>query len=301
VLGLVERIQEQGYQVCLIDPEGDYEQLGNAVNLGDPRQPPSPGDVLDVLGQPDESVCVSLLAVAGEDRPTYFAELSARLRELRSRTGRPHWLIVDEAHHVLPPSASLKDDPFTWEGGLTLVTLGPLRLTPGVEPLITHVCVVGQDPATTLQEAGELLEERVPAVPGRDLTKGRAFVWRRGAYQAQRVDLTPSKAKRRRHRRKYVEGELPPERSFYFRGPRDALNLRAQNLELFTQVSQGVDDETWVHHLRAGDYSRWIETELKDAKLAKRVAAVEQARSLDPNESRAEIRAAIEERYAPPA
>jgi hypothetical protein len=41
------------------------------------------------------------------------------------------------------------------------------------------------------------------------------------------------------------------------RGPENALNLRAQNLMIFLQLADGVDDRTWQHHLHAGDYSRW--------------------------------------------
>ena len=45
-------------------------------------------------------------------------------------------------------------------------------------------------------------------------------------------------------------------KSFYFRGPENALNLRAQNLMIFLQMAAGVDEATWLHHLHAGDYSR---------------------------------------------
>jgi len=45
--------------------------------------------------------------------------------------------------------------------------------------------------------------------------------------------------------------------------------------------------------------SRWVRTELKDAKLAERLASIEQA-NRPARESRAEMRAAIEQRYAPP-
>src|SRR5207248_2239980 len=34
--GFLERLLEKGYQFCLIDPEGDYEELGDAVVLGGP-------------------------------------------------------------------------------------------------------------------------------------------------------------------------------------------------------------------------------------------------------------------------
>ena len=61
----------------------------------------------------------------------------------------------------------------------------------------------------------------------------------------------PAAPEHQRHTRKYAEGELGEDKSFYFRGPDDALNLRAQNLMMFLQIADGVDDATWLHHLRA--------------------------------------------------
>jgi hypothetical protein len=61
-----------------------------------------------------------------------------------------------------------------------------------------------------------------------------------------------------------------------------------------------VDDETWIYHLRKGDYSAWIEGAIKDADLAVRVRQIE-AGSPSPAESRRLIREAIEERYTIPA
>ena len=110
-----------------------------------------------------------------------------------------------------------------------------------------------------------------------------------------------SQAERRRHRRKYVEGELPPERSFYFRGPQKTLNLRAQNLLLFMQLADGVDDDTWLHHLRQGDYSTWLRTAIKDDTLANEIHDVELDSDLSPAESRQRARAIIEKRYTVPA
>lgn len=103
------------------------------------------------------------------------------------------------------------------------------------------------------------------------------------------------------HRRKYAEGELPLDRSFYFRGPTAQLNLRAQNLILFRQVAEGVDDATWLYHLREGDYSRWMETAIKDQNLADAVRKIEQESSLSAQDSRQRIAHAIEERYTLPA
>jgi hypothetical protein len=90
---------------------------------------------------------------------------------------------------------------------------------------------------------------------------------------------------------------LGDDRSFYFRGPEQKLNLRAQNLTLFLQIADGVDDATWLYHLKRGDYSRWFREGIKDDLLADEAAGSERDESLSPVESRGKIRAAVERRY----
>ena len=99
---ILERLSEQGYQFTILDPEGDYTSLEFAVVHGAPSQPPLVSAVLDVLRKPTGNVVVNMLGVAIDHRPEYFAELLPTLLDLRTRTGRPHWLVVDEAHHMLP-------------------------------------------------------------------------------------------------------------------------------------------------------------------------------------------------------
>ena len=110
-----------------------------------------------------------------------------------------------------------------------------------------------------------------------------------------------SRAERRRHSRKYAEGELPPDRSFYFQGPEGKLNLRAHNLFFFLQLAEGVDDGTWTYHLRRGDYSRWFRERIKDEDLAAEAARVEGLAGISPAEGRALIRAAVQQHYTLPA
>ena len=132
-----------------------------------------------------------------------------------------------------------------------------------------------------------------------ELESGEALVWlKRSKEPPFKVRVRASAAERRRHQRKYAEGQLGEDRSFYFRGADGRLNLRAQNLMLFMQIADGVDDSTWNHHLTHGDFSRWMRGSIKDEDLADEVQAVERsAGRLTPRASRAEIRKAIEARY----
>ena len=109
------------------------------------------------------------------------------------------------------------------------------------------------------------------------------------------------KTERMRHSRKYIEGNLGKDRSFFFRGPDNKLNLKAHNLYLFLQLADGVDEDTWLFHLRRGEYSSWLRAEVKDQELADEVQRVEHDAAASAADSRAAIRAAIEKRYTLPA
>jgi hypothetical protein len=163
---------------------------------------------------------------------------------------------------------------------------------------VDTVMIVGRDAEKMLATFCEAATVNVPDVKPPSLEPGEMLLWKPGRKELPRkVTAYPGKTERRRHRRKYAEGELPPERSFYFRGPDGKLNLRAQNLTLFLQLADGVDDETWKHHLRQGDYSTWFTAALKDDDLAAAAKQVELLTDIDPRESRAMIRAAIERGY----
>jgi hypothetical protein len=94
---------------------------------------------------------------------------------------------------------------------------------------------------------------------------------------------------------------LSEDKSFHFRGPAGQLNLRAQNLMLFMQLAEGIDDTTWMYHLRCGDYSRWFRDAIKDEDLAATAARIETQAELSAAESRSLIKAAIQARYTLPS
>src|SRR5262249_12006236 len=101
---LLDRLLDHRYQFCIIDPEGDYEGLQGAITLGTGERAPTVEEVLQLLASPKQNAVVNLIGMPVADRPPFFLGLLPRLLELRARTGRPHWLIVDEAHHLLPAS-----------------------------------------------------------------------------------------------------------------------------------------------------------------------------------------------------
>src|SRR5438309_4336919 len=101
--GFVERLIDARYQCCILDPEGDWTEFERTVQIGETRRAPTVHEVAHALSLPHEEVVVDLLGVRHADRPRFFSALLPRIQELRATTGRPHWLVVDEAHHFLPP------------------------------------------------------------------------------------------------------------------------------------------------------------------------------------------------------
>jgi len=115
------------------------------------------------------------------------------------------------------------------------------------------------------------------------------------------IAVTRPKERQKRHVRKYAEGELGEDKSFFFRGPEGELNLRAQNLSVFLQLAAGVDDNTWLHHLRAGEYSKWFREAIKDEDLGAEASVIEADESLSARDSRSRIKEIVERRYTAPA
>jgi hydroxymethylpyrimidine pyrophosphatase-like HAD family hydrolase len=301
--GIIDRIVEKGYQVCVVDPEGDYSALDRSVMLGGEHTATTADEVTELLFKPDENVVVNLLGISLDDRPLFFTNLMTRLLHLRASAGRPHWIVIDEAHHLWPASFDPTEIALPRETyGLIMITVEPDKLAPAVLSMVHTIIAVGDSPEQTIQSFCNAVGEGSPPLKPTMLEKGEAVIWSRGVKSGPvRFQSIPATSESRRHRRKYAEGELPPERSFYFQGPDKKLNLRAQNLSLFLQLGDGVDDETWLYHLRQGDFSRWFREEINDEELAEEAEQIERQRTSDIKDSRAAIRDAVEKRYTAPA
>ncbi|MDQ2803715.1 MAG: Cof-type HAD-IIB family hydrolase [Pseudomonadota bacterium] len=298
--GLLERLAEHGFQYCVIDPEGDYEDLESAISVGTPDAPPRVEKVLELLRKTPNSVAVNLLGVALADRPAFFAALLPELQALRARIGRPHFVVVDEAHHVLPagydPGGTVLPDTLA---GFLFVTVRPEALSSRMLGCVDRVIAVGPE---TLAALKAFCQARgLPPPEGPDsLPAGELLTLSVTDPAPRHLAAIPGRDVRRRHQRKYAEGKLGDDKSFFFRGPHGRLNLRATNLQMFVEMADGVDEETWEWHRRKGDYSRWVGLAIKDHELTEQVAVIEQG-GMPTGEAKARLRAEIERRYTLPA
>lgn len=291
---LVERLIGRGYQCCILDPEGDYDAFPGLVHVGTSERAPSVGEVLELLVSPEAQIAVGLTGVPMAERPGFLAALLPRLLELRARTGRPHWIVLDEAHHLAPAPLDLAAQLLPADVfGLLAVTLRAAKLSQGLRDRFDTALAIGEEATRTLEPLLDS-EQRRAAPP--ELDKGQGLAWFGRGRPLLPLRLFPGMAAHQRHRRKYEIGDLR-DSAFWFRGPEEKLRLRAQNLASFVDLAEGVGDETWQHHRSRRDYSRWLRDGVKDDELAAEAERIETG-SLPPGEARRQLRAAIERRYA---
>ncbi len=192
---VLERLCAIGYQTCVLDGRGEYLDFQPAVVFGTQEVAPDPFDVLTALEKPDLQAVVCLAAVPAGKRPGFFAKLNLELRALREKTGRPHWLVIDEAEELLP-----KDDrrPVEEDGALAentlYVTSHPDALARGIAGRVDIVCARG----TAAQEALEAFARDVslppPPEPVRTPGVHEALVWLRRTGDAPKLITLPPAA-----------------------------------------------------------------------------------------------------------
>ena len=294
---LTERMAEKHFEFCVIDPEGDYIDLKDAMCVGSRDAPPSLTEAIKLLDDVEVNLIADMQALDLRGRWTFFSRLLMQTALLRARTGRPHWLIIDEAHEVLskqhdgaiatmPPNAAI------------FVTAYPQALAASAIKTVDVVIALGDTALQTLTDFGRAFGMLVPAdvqQPASD----EVLVWTCRSGQAPiPVRIERPVQKHKRHAGKYAVGDVGPERSFYFRNPQSGTTLKAENLYRFMEIACAVDDGTWERHLRAGDYSAWFRDVIKDEPLAHETQRVEAKRDLEPQITRNIIRQAIWDRYA---
>jgi HAD superfamily hydrolase (TIGR01484 family) len=297
---LTERMIEKGQEFCLIDPEGDYETLDGAIAIGDEQWPPSIDEAIRLLRRSDLNIVVGTLALDLPARRRFFEGLLPAILELRARTGRPHWLVVDEAHHFLPridgeASAALGND----FSGTVLVTIDPKWLAPEELRGVDLLLVFGAAASGVVAEFAREVGLDMPDVPNRAPDEG--LLWHvRTPGGCCAVEIGAPRQDHERHRGKYALGDVGDAHSFYFRDDGAHGVRRARNLADFIEHARAVPDAAWEAHLRAGDFAAWFRDVIRDEELARRAAQAAEDPHLEPCRSRRRIIDAIRERYVIP-
>ena len=149
---LLESLSKAHFQFCVVDPEGDYDELADAIPLRSGDQRALIDETMRVLNHPDENAVVNLMDLRLADRPLFLQQLLPRVLELRATTGRPHWVVIDEAHHLLPASGSGAQAILTaLERNVVMVTVHPDHVARAALEFVNTAAIVGRDAQVTLE------------------------------------------------------------------------------------------------------------------------------------------------------
>jgi HAD superfamily hydrolase (TIGR01484 family) len=178
--GLLERLNDGGYQPVAFDPEGDLSNVAGTQVIGTGDRPPTAQGVLDLLQCPRPGVVVNLRALPVGRRTEFFEGLLPRLQDLRARTGRPHWIAATEAHHLLPAAR----DPAALTlprriHSLLLLTAHPDLVARAVLDEVDVLVAVGDPPGPALETFCRSVGLDVPDGIPAGLGPGEALLWRR--------------------------------------------------------------------------------------------------------------------------
>lgn len=194
--GLMERLAETGYTFCVIDVEGDYGTIADAVSLGTSSRPPTDTEILKLLRGADKSGVVNLAGLPEPDRVPFFSALTPKLAQLRTQSGHPHWVTIDETQHLLPAHGACASGELLamGNGGSVLhITERPALVAREVLRATSLFLAIGTTAQALLEEFCRAGGVSVPAMKPTRLNSGEALAWRPAAANARpfRLNIAP--------------------------------------------------------------------------------------------------------------
>ena len=303
---LAERMIEDGYRVCILDPEGDYASLATrpgVVLLGERLRLPAPDDVAAVLADVDASLVVNLTSLSQPEQCQYVCAAIGALAEHRARTGLPHWTLVDEAHYFFHPGRECCIPFLAHTGNVVLVSYRPSLIAPEVHDtigahLLTRTAIEAERYFMETLLAARGPEGFHPADALRDVDMPRAGLLLQTPDGPRWQTFRPGSrlAPHAHHGRKYVDTTFDDARAFRFLFA-DGRPAVAHNVREFTDALATVPLASLRHHLRNGDFSRWARDVLGDTDHATGFEKVERTAALGAEPRREELLAHIRDRY----
>jgi HAD superfamily hydrolase (TIGR01484 family) len=267
-LAIIESLLRKSYQFCLIDPEGDYLNLEGTLVIGNETSIPPVEELIPLLKEPEQNLVICILSIPLVERPVFFAKFLMAFSKLRHDLGHPHWLLLDEAHHLIPAAAGPDAHPLPEDfQNFILISTSPDHLSGQALSKIGMIMVIGSNTAYPIKQYCKVMRMDVPSIP--EISEAEICVWdieKKTAPTAIRY-FWPQKLLKR-HKRKYAQGDMASN-SFIFTGIENKLHLVAPNLMMFKHIAEGIDVESWLFHLRRKDFSAWFRNKVHDENLAK--------------------------------
>jgi hypothetical protein len=302
---LAEQLIEGGYQICIVDPEGDYAQMGqrpNVVTLGHDLALPSPVAATRFLAAGPLSTILTLSSLAPGEQSSYVEQLLAALQDRRDAMGIPHWVVIDEAHHFFQAQSPCLKYLCSPTGSFCLVTYRPSLVAGEAYGAIgAHILT-----STKVEEERYFVTKILQAhnhlhIPAHTALETLELP-RRGLLLTNSAEpgwqvFTPMErlTSHAHHSRKYTDTQLPNEKAFYFKAGGEP--CMGHNMIEFYQAIKSVPLESLRHHLLAGDFSRWVAEVIGDQQLAAGLRKLERTTPAGATPDRAEILAHIEDHY----
>lgn len=162
--GLLERLAARCYQVCMIDPAGAAASLQTAVAFALKGEPLVLDPVIGALRGPQDNVVINLSTAREAERAAILTKLFSEVRVLRSRFGRPHWIVIRNADQLFHEPASFQGIAWPESTGLLLHAQRPGQVPRDLLMAVTSVLAVGEQPARLLREFSSALKCPEPSV-----------------------------------------------------------------------------------------------------------------------------------------
>src|SRR6478672_4611995 len=294
---VTEQLLDAGYQVLVVDPEGEQSALGDLPNVEIVQAADSTeADQIAQRLHRGHSVVLDLSAIGPPTRMQLLRDLAALVVELRAESGVPHWIVVDEAHTLIGVEGPLRGVFDPTAGGHLFVSYHPERLCPEVLSGV-DVVLSASPPIDQLIDTENLPASSLPRA-----AFGQAQLLRSDRADTARPFTVAARiTAHQRHQRKYAHMTLPQGKGFRFRSSAEHQLPEALSMEQFQSQLHQVSPDTLAWHLRRGDLSRWFGEVLQDRDLATFIAHVERdlvhEQQLQVLRCRDDVSAAIDDRY----
>ncbi|MCC6904995.1 MAG: HAD hydrolase family protein [Anaerolineae bacterium] len=268
---LAEELHLSGYQVLMVDPEGDFRGMNTlsgmlAIN-GDEHTLPAPNIVVTFLAETPRSIVLDLCGYPVSLRDEYVSSLFRSLYPLREHLVRPHWVVLDEAQHFLSDENTVLTRTILSmmaNGGMAFVSYRPDWLAAPIREMIQHT-LIARLTNDLAQSAADAMIPGRPALPLGEIQQNFALLDDRHVLNMRTV---VRRVRHIRHLYKYLDMPLPPIKRFYFRDSGSYTGQEAASLFEFHRALGSVSESSLEYHLYRGDFARWMRGSLGDEDLA---------------------------------